>query len=443
MKTNTLKFRTLLLVPLFLGGVVLSLLFYNYSIVQQEKIFSIGFINNTKNIYETVKLGLEVGLNDENLQTIDKVFNWAKSKNELKWIAIVDSDNEIFATFPDELNLSQEQLEESFLKNNIELEIYVQKGNWSSKIDSGNLYIGFSTDALAKSKEEITKDLMLGSVILLISIAILSIILSFLLTTPLEKLRSVTNQIFNGNMAMRADPNHGGLEIVSVSQSFNLMMNKLDNTQKLLVLEQKKTDDLLLNILPKEVCNRLKSGESDIADSFDCVTVLFADLVGFTELSATMNAHELVKLLNRVFTTFDSLSIKYGIEKIKTIGDCYMAASGLNLESDHAHQMIIFAKEMLQELNHINNELGKNLKLRIGIHSGNLVAGVIGTQKFIYDLWGDTVNLASRMESHGTAGKIAITKECYTLIKDKFSFVDRGLIDVKGKGQIHSYFLGE
>jgi len=205
-----------------------------------------------------------------------------------------------------------------------------------------------------------------------------------------------------------------------------------------------KSESLLLNILPAPIAHRLKSGERAIADHYDSVTVLFADIVGFTKLSQTVSARDLVEGLNGIFGEFDALAAKHGLEKIKTIGDAYMVAGGLPERSpDHAERVARFALAMKHEMNSPSaaNKLGGHVQVRIGIHTGEAVAGVIGTSKFSYDIWGDTVNTASRMESHGEAGKIHVSEEVYEVLKDKFVFEMRGEMEIKGKGVMRTWFL--
>ena len=214
--------------------------------------------------------------------------------------------------------------------------------------------------------------------------------------------------------------------------------------EKTEVIEQKNRENerLLLNILPGEIANRLKNGEQEIADTFAEVTVLFADLVGFTALSSKMSAAEVVDMLNGLFSLFDEAANELGIEKIKTIGDCYMAVCGLpKLCPDHAETMARMALRMLDATRDYGLQKGLNLQLRIGLNSGPVVAGVIGMIKFIYDLWGDTVNLASRMESTGVPGQIQVTRSVYEQLKDSFDFESRGVVQVKGKGEIEAWLL--
>lgn len=206
--------------------------------------------------------------------------------------------------------------------------------------------------------------------------------------------------------------------------------------------QQECTEDLLLNILPSPIAQRLKRAESTIADSFPDVTVLFADLVSFTEFSAQIPPTKLVKLLNKIFSKFDLLAEKHGLEKIKTIGDAYMVVGGLpRTRPDHAEAIAQMALDMQQEIARFKGNDGEPFRLRIGINTGPVVAGVIGTKKFTYDLWGDTVNVASRMECQGIAGRIQVTATTYERLKARYLFEPRGVTLVKGKGEMMTYWL--
>ncbi|NJK73031.1 MAG: adenylate/guanylate cyclase domain-containing protein [Microcoleus sp. SU_5_6] len=206
--------------------------------------------------------------------------------------------------------------------------------------------------------------------------------------------------------------------------------------------QKEQIEELLLNILPKPIADRLQDRQSIIADSFADVSVLFADLVGFTSFASNKTASETVKLLNQIFSQFDQLSIQHGLEKIKTIGDAYMVVGGLPEPSaNHAEAIALMALDMQTAVARFNVKNNQNFSLRIGINIGSVVAGVIGLTKFSYDLWGDTVNVANRMESNGIPGEIQVTEAVYERLKDKFSFKKRGIIEVKGKGKMTAYLL--
>ena len=211
---------------------------------------------------------------------------------------------------------------------------------------------------------------------------------------------------------------------------------------QLLGEERARSERLLLNILPAPIAERLKSSGQAIAEHSDSVTVLFADVVGFTPLSARKTPLELVTLLNRIFSEFDALGDAHGLEKIKTIGDAYMAVAGLpERQADHAARAARMALAICDAISRIAAESGEDLRIRIGLHSGPVVAGVIGKRKFAYDLWGDTVNTASRMESHGVAGAVHCSDATAALLGKNFNLEDRGEMDIKGKGAMRTFLL--
>jgi len=229
---------------------------------------------------------------------------------------------------------------------------------------------------------------------------------------------------------------------VELEQKVQIRTKELSSANQSLSTEQEKSKNLLLNILPEAIVTRLQGGEKDISDAFGSVSILFADIVNFTPLSQEIPPAELVEILNRIFSEFDDLSEKYGLEKIKTIGDAYMVACGLpQYREDHADQIANMALSMQDVIHNIALEIRRPIDIRIGINSGPVVAGVIGKKKFIYDLWGDTVNIASRMESHAINGSIQISESTYKLLKGKYSVEDRGIINIKGKGSMQAYLL--
>ncbi|MEO1520337.1 MAG: adenylate/guanylate cyclase domain-containing protein [Cyanobacteria bacterium J06633_2] len=212
--------------------------------------------------------------------------------------------------------------------------------------------------------------------------------------------------------------------------------------QRSLEAEKARSERLLLNILPKVVASKLKEKQRAIADSFADVTVLFADIVGFTQIAAGIPPHDVVDLLNYIFSAFDSLADKHGLEKIKTIGDAYMVVGGLPMEIDnHAEAIADMALDMIKTMEHLSQEKGQLFQIRIGINTGPVIAGVIGRKKFIYDLWGDAVNIASRMESQGVANCIQVTENVVNRLGDRYIFEKRGVVHIKGKGNMMTYFL--
>ena len=207
-------------------------------------------------------------------------------------------------------------------------------------------------------------------------------------------------------------------------------------------VEQDRAETLLLNILPRSIADKLKADTATIADQFAAASILFADIVDFTPLSERLSPTEVVGMLDHLFTHFDYLAEGYGVEKIKTIGDCYMVAAGVPVpREDHARVMAQMALDMRDAMR-AEDDIGHlGLELRIGINSGPVVAGVIGRKRFLYDLWGDAVNMASRMESHGTPGQIQVTRATYELLAGEFELEPRGTVAIKGKGDVETWYL--
>ncbi len=214
------------------------------------------------------------------------------------------------------------------------------------------------------------------------------------------------------------------------------------SVQNVRIADLKGFERLLLNILPRSIALRLKEGERVIADSLSEVTVLFADLVGFTRFADQVKPEMLVRMLNQIFSSFDELILRFGLEKVKTIGDAYMLVGGApDPREDHVEAVAEMALAMREVIAQFNKEAGKELSMRIGIHTGPVVAGVIGSQKYAYDLWGSTVNTASRMESSGMPGRIHVSEATYLRLQQRYNLEERGLIMVKGIGEIKTYFL--
>jgi class 3 adenylate cyclase len=216
----------------------------------------------------------------------------------------------------------------------------------------------------------------------------------------------------------------------------------LDAEHHLLLAEQERSEGLLLNVLPAPIADRLKQGEEVIADRFPEVTVLFADLVDFTASSDRSSPERVVQVLADLFTAFDRLAARHGLEKIKTVGDAYMVAGGLPVaRPDHAQAVAEMALAVREEAGRHRDPAGRPLQVRMGIDSGPVVAGVIGTAKFSYDLWGDTVNTASRMETTGVPGCIQVSDRAYRRLRERYRFERRGRVQIKGKGELVTWFL--
>ncbi len=221
-----------------------------------------------------------------------------------------------------------------------------------------------------------------------------------------------------------------------------LFVRQREEALAALRVEQDRAETLLLNILPRSIAEKLKADASTIADQYAAASILFADVVDFTPLSDRLKPAEVVGILDHLFTHFDLLAERYGVEKIKTIGDCYMVAAGVPTpRADHARVMGLIALDMRDAMRSQDGVGHLGLEIRIGINSGPVVAGVIGRKRFLYDLWGDAVNMASRMESHGTPGHIQVTRATHDLLSDEFELEPRGTVSIKGKGDVETWYL--
>lgn len=258
---------------------------------------------------------------------------------------------------------------------------------------------------------------------------------------PVLALSAAAEKVADGEFTGRVEFDSRG-ELGTLARVFNLMVRSIRLQTETIKSKNEENERLLLNILPKPIAGRLRSGEHTIADAHADVTVLFADIVGFTQYSSTVPVKELVGMLNEVFSAFDQVAAREGVEKIKTIGDAYMAVTGMPVQrKDHTEAMVRLALGIMKETAAFNLRHGTALALRIGINRGPVIAGVIGKHKFIYDLWGDTVNIASRMESTGVPGRIQLSEAAYRELEGLYEFEARGEISVKGKGMMEAYLL--
>jgi adenylate cyclase len=278
----------------------------------------------------------------------------------------------------------------------------------------------------------ITALILVGLIFELMMVILLDKLILYRLTQLNHDLQKIG---LTNDLSLRVDVIDQRDELTNFGNTINYM---LDELQK----EREKTEKLLLNILPASIAHQLKKEHQIIAEHFESVTILFADIVGFTNWSSSLQPLEVVKFLNHIFSDFDHLADQLGLEKIKTIGDAYMVAAGLPIpRTDHAEAIAEMALAMQTMMTEFSRNHQQYLQMRIGINTGVVVAGVIGTKKFVYDLWGDAVNIASRMESSGEAGKIQVTESTYQLLKEAYIFEKRGTIDVKGKGKMETYWL--
>ena len=288
---------------------------------------------------------------------------------------------------------------------------------------------------------QLQRDLVIVGAIALLVVIVTGAWLSRSLMGPLRELTAGVRRFATGDYSTKV-PVRTRDEIGQLCSAFNGMVDELHEKNIVIENKNREAEQLLLNVLPAPIANRLRGGELSIADGFAEVTVAFADIVGFTALSSEMPPAKVVALLNGLFTRFDEAAQEFGIEKIKTVGDAYMAVCGLPVSvPDHAARMVRMAIRLVHITREHAMEHHISMKLRVGINSGPVVAGVIGKSKYIYDLWGDTVNLASRMEAGGVPDTIQVTRSVYEKLKDEFVFESRGLIEVKGKGSVEAWLL--
>jgi len=467
METSTLFKKTLVGQIILFGVVALTnsiICAWNLHFHLEEefenkgKAIAHGVANSTDNLITTSSTA-EIKADLEEFKEISGVL----------YVLVVDANKKVIAhTFASQVPNSLLQLKQ-VSQNSQEMEIQnLQIPGVGEVIDisapilagkDGYVYVGMDKEIIMSHIHLAIAYQLLPMLFLFVLSAIAIYIMVKRVSQPLNQLTTYAQKLaskdFNATIDIRSQDEVGLLAktMQSMAAEINGFVEQLEtavadatselrNTLEALRTEQQKSETLLLNILPESIAKQLKEGESHIADGFAEVTILFADIVGFTQLSAQTSPEQLVALLNEIFTIFDQLSEKHGLEKIKTIGDAYMVASGLpKPRSDHAQAIAEMALDMQEEVEKFSAQGNTILSLRIGINTGEVVAGVIGTKKFIYDLWGDAVNTASRMESHGIAGRIQVSSTTYELLKDNYLLEKRGKIQVKGKGEMNTYLL--
>ena len=296
----------------------------------------------------------------------------------------------------------------------------------------------------SRAEEILERAFVFTVIFLLVAVgvgAIIAVAITRSIRRPLKDLDSAAGLVARGDFDHEIRVRSGD-ELGRLSHAFNEMVSSIRQQSEEIHIKNEENERLLLNILPGPIADRLKKGEETIADYFPDVTVLFADIAGFTPISSTVEPRRLVELLNRVFTGFDDAATRLGVEKVKTIGDAYMAVTGLNEPSkDPAGDMVQMAIDMLHSVSEVNDAEGTDFEIRIGINCGAVVAGVVGRSKFIYDLWGDAVNLASRMESHGIDGRIHVSQAVAERVRDRFVLEERGDLEIKGMGRLRTFLV--
>jgi class 3 adenylate cyclase len=279
------------------------------------------------------------------------------------------------------------------------------------------------------------RQVMLYAAGFVIAVTLLALWLTTGFVRPLHRLADAIRLATEGRLEVRVE-DEGHDEIGALARAFNAMLDKQQADSEELRLKNRENESLLLNLLPAPIALRIKSGEQRIADSVASLTVLFADIIGFEDYSRRSDAADVVGLLNEIVSAFDEAAERHGVEKVKTIGSVYMAVSGLSIPRiDHIHRMVGYARDLVEIINRVNERHGLSLVLSVGINSGPAIAGIVGRQKFIYDLWGDTVTLAGRMQNASTSGGIKVTQAVKDALGDLHDFEPAGEFDLPGRGQ--------
>ena len=428
-----------------------------YFPAQQEKLLLKNYNKEVQNFANTVELGVKIALTEQNFEGVQTAMQYLKDDPRLRYISLlqVDTvwngshsgyrlDKKVFKTYPDGVQTNPNQLSSDSM--------IVKTSPFSTPIMNGAIMLAFSTREIIQTKKQIR----LTSVIVSLIVFVIGIIIGFWLaktiSVPVLKLRDAANKVGNGDLTQRVESNSND-EIGELGHAFNKMVDDLGKAHKQveertkeLVIEKKKSDELLLNILPSDTADELKATGTAKAKNYDSVTVLFADFKSFTKISERLSPDKLVNELNYFFSAFDRITQKYNLEKIKTIGDAYMCAGGLPVKNvTHAREVVGAALEMVDVVKkYTESKKAKGeewYEIRIGINTGPVVAGIVGLKKFAYDIWGDTVNIASRMETCSEPGFINISGTTHALVKDIYQCTYRGKIHAKNKGEIDMYFV--
>lgn len=423
----------------------------------QQKYLLKNYNKEIQNLANTVALGVKIAITEQNFEGVQTAMDFVKEDPMLKYVSLLQTDTlwiddhvhyklktTVFKTYPEHIQVTPNEV-----SNDSTL---IKRANFSAPMMSGQIMLGFSTREIIMSKRQIKVTALVVSSIVFVVGIIIGFWLAKTISVPVLELRDAAHKVGEGDLTQRVK-NTSHDEIGELGQAFNKMVNDLaiarkeveERTQEALTAKQK-TDELLLNILPAETAEELKATGFAKAKNHDLVTVLFADFKDFTVISERMKPEELVHALNDCFSAFDTISVKYGVEKIKTIGDAYMCAGGLpGTNNTHPYDVVNTAIEMREFIKTYNQERLKrseiSFEIRIGINTGPVVAGIVGLKKFAYDIWGDTVNIASRLEGCSETGKINISGSTYQLVKDDYNCTLRGKIWAKGIGEIEMYFV--
>ncbi len=434
-----------------------SLFILFYYPARQESILLENYNSEIEHYANSVALGVKIALTEENFEGVEMSLNYVRDDNRLQFVSIIQSDSvwnenntdfeikkEVFMTFPDSITV------DPYLASTEDF--IIKTSPFSTPAMNGEVLLSFSTTEIAVGRRQIR----IASGLASLSVFAIGLLIGYWLarriSVPVLELRDAANRVGEGDFTQSVQ-NKSKDEIGELGVAFNKMVKDLNTAQIVitkrtdeLTEEKKKSDDLLLNILPIETARELKYTGTSKAKYHESVTVLFTDFKDFTAISKTMSATELVSELHHCFSMFDHIIRKYNIEKIKTIGDAYMCVAGLHTENEEHHfdaiEAAIEINQCMMEYRREKEEKGEiGFELRLGIHSGPVVAGIVGVDKFAYDIWGSTVNLASRMERNSEPNKINISHSLYQVVKTKYECTSRGKKVVRGLEKIEMHFV--
>lgn len=424
---------------------------------RQERYLLENYNNEIENLAKTVALGVKIALTEQNFEGVETALNFVRDDSRLQYVSILQNDSvwnqdhtkytiekTVFKTYPDSVDVDPDAISNKYF-------IY-KSAPFAAPFLIGEIKIGFTTTEIIKGRKQIRNASAIASFIVFVIGFFIGYLLARRISIPVLALRDAANKVGEGDLTQFVK-SHSRDEIGELSTAFNKMVKDLgkarreveERTQEL-TKEKQKSDKLLRNILPTETAEELKKTGEAKAKDYDSVTVLFTDFKDFTSISEKMSANELVTELHYCFSMFDHIIRKHGIEKIKTIGDAYMCVAGLPVRNTtHPFDAVNAAIEIRDALIAYKKE--RNAKgevgfdIRIGIHTGPVVAGIVGVHKFAYDIWGNTVNKASRLENASELNKINISTSLYEIVKDRYIFTHRGDIYVKGLGEIPMHFV--
>ena len=424
---------------------------------RQERYLLENYNNEIENLAKTVALGVKIALTEQNFEGVETALAFVREDSRLQFVSILQNDSvwnqdhtdytiekTVFKTYPEDVEVDPHAISNEHF-------IY-KSAPFAAPFLNGEIKVGFTTTEIIKGRRQIRIASAIASFIVFVIGFFIGYLLARKISIPVLALRDAANKVGEGDLTQFVE-SHSRDEIGELSTAFNKMVRDLgkarrevEERRQELTEEKQKSDELLLNILPIETAEELKQTGEAKAKAYDSVTVLFTDFKDFTAISEKMTANELVTELHYCFSMFDHITRKHGIEKIKTIGDAYMCVAGLPVRNTtHPFDAVNAAIEIRDALIAYKKE--KNAKgevgfdIRIGIHTGPVVAGIVGVNKFAYDIWGNTVNKASRLENASEPNKINISTSLYDIVKHKYNFTYRGEIYVKGLGKIPMHFV--